>query len=228
MSIFVHAPRLLFLPTVWKQLLLEQFSTNLDNWELETANAAAIDTSQYVSSPSSVEMNNFPFSSDYDYIYLLDTVIPAISNCRVIVNWRYDGLSPDFEVYMRQQEPLVHRGTTDGFVFSIRDNPNDWAIKRYVSSAGVTLASGSRTATGADAWHKWKCELYDTIDLSGNPATKGELFEWISGAWVSLGSGYDTGLSFSGNDPNRIGLAANTSGINENAWFDDVEVWQKA
>ena len=180
-----------------------------------------LDTTQWVSSPTSLRMKY--------------TTTPNITGC-ILSNLVGCQNIPQGELRTWYRAPYVgsvpfnfrnqDTSTTPSQTNCYAVNISNLYIRLLRIVGGVATTIGDVPFTWqANTWFHLRVKFWNGVNLSGEDSLCAEIYQEVGGAWVKLGDTlYDNQNKWKGSGVNRLGLRYQTDSSMPN-WFDDTEIW---
>ena len=102
--------------------MMEKIHHSLTDWELEEGHKYFIDNEQFRSGPTSLCCPAINTANLMKYVYLKPALGLNIPFGMVDIYKLFTTFHLTWEFYFRQQTPLVHRGTQNGYKILFQDN----------------------------------------------------------------------------------------------------------
>jgi len=207
-------------PPKFKKILPPEIPGATSDWDFGSA-PWQLDTSTYVSSPSSLKF--FNASATYPILckYPGTTNISQgaiVSYIKSPLNWG-SGYAPIFYFFFRNQTPLGSTPSISlGYFIFIRIDSSQCSIYKDTSplQGGISLISKPSDAT---QWNKYRATWWTD---PGGAGLMIRLEYWNGSQWVKMINDYnDPENKYTASSINRVGFC----GFNNNIWFDDTEIW---
>ena len=188
----------------------------------------ALDTTYYVSAPSSMHFSRHP-SNYVNFCILHDALSGPVEQGRIAC-WFYTRWLGENRRNMFVFRNLSPDGSAATFPFYAVIFSQTFArFVKYTAWNTYTLIGTFSMPTGywitANVWRCLRVSWWNGYDLLNNPATVCRLETNISGVWVSGGDLYDTAQLNKGEAIQRcgVGFHGRESGVSN--WVDDTEFW---
>ena len=207
-------------------LIKKHFS--LTDWNFEPGNRYYLNAITYKSPPSSLAAPWPPWTRNFYYCYLKDTLAPCVPDGRFIAYFFLIEHQLNLRIFFRQQPPLVSNGDQNGYRIDYLSTFLKWRLYRYIN--GVSLFLGEKTIPSYPyaTWKRLRFDFYQYLPPGLIMTLKVEVFHEVTGEWVSLGFLEDGANQFANSLANRVGFSLEGAFPMDPSCIDDTEIWKKA
>lgn len=193
------------------------------DWDFQTGMYKALDTTVYVSAPSSLKCTYVAGTPVYATLLCRHPDTLCIAQGEVRTWYRSNDRTSPFFLVFRNQKPLGEADYNNCYFWSITGNMA-YLIRRI---DGVPLIVGNFSFAYwlVNTWYQWRTIYWNGINLLGVPALNVELYQKVGAEWVKLGSTlYDVANQWATSKINRSGLGGDVNNVYLK-YFDDTEIW---
>lgn len=201
---------------------------SLSDWEFETGHTYFISTDHFVGGPSSICA---PFAGpwyQYAYCYLKEALGKNIPEGMFVTYYMNENVNTYWDIYFRQQIPLVHFGDQNGYRLRMYHPTREWRLYRYIAGGSATLKTGDLNAINVDTFYLYRVRWYTYLNPQLQLVLRIELQQYLAAEWQSLGYYDDPTNQFADSDDNRVGFAVRAETDGRRQYLDNTEIWEKA
>ncbi len=196
------------------------------DWDFEPGQVHELDSSYYVSSPTSLHLGHYPTGTPDGCVLcrVADTLV--IPDGRIITAARQRSPTNQYRLVFRNQAAL---GTANMLnCYRIRTSHLDWMLER-INDGTPTAIGGGVTHHEQDAWMWLRITFYSGADPGNGSALVFTYEHYLDGEWVQQGApAYDAVDAWKDSGINRLGLATFGLFAGWEQWYDDTEIWGPA
>lgn len=188
-----------------------------------------LDTSIYVSSPSSIRWYTEP---TYNRVSLLKHAVSGVIREGRIETWFRRNSNFCYPVWIfRSQEPdgtaqchncyIVRADSSQALWFYMNDAEGYEVVASNIP-LGITIDVGT--------WYRFRISWFESYNLLNEPSTALQIERWTGSEWVACsGVYYDANRRFESSSINRVGvgISGGTTGAYY-VWHDDTAIYKAA
>jgi len=207
---------------------IKKIHHSLGDWDYRVGALLRLDSSQYISSPTSLQAWASAAVMIKEWIILKPALASCVPDGRLVSwarihepSWAHSWYIFRVQALPTNQEPAN--------CYEVRVYAASVALVKRVNNSNTFLRTGATAnPLGIDTWQKQRVTFFQHIleDLS---TTFRIIYEVeVAGEWVEQFHYDDTENKWADSVDNRLGLLLNAAGPTDSTWVDDTEVWKKA
>lgn len=199
---------------------------SLLDWEFETNHTYFLSTDHFVEGPSSLCA---PLSSpylQYAYCYLKEALGKNIPEGMFITYYMNEGLQNYWNIYFRQQPPLVHGANQNGYRVYVDHVFKKWRIYRYIAGGSVLLFIGNLNPINVGTFYLFRVRWYVYLNPFLEKIFRIDLSQYLAAEWQPLGYYDDSTNQFADSEDNRVGFDVKAAATGQRQYLDNTEIWK--